>query len=89
MGLIETYTNLKAYDSFDSAAYPLQRSEAIECVQALERRIPKKARIDDAGEKTMSGFCPVCEGHISYIIAGFNPSYKSFCQYCGQRIDWS
>lgn len=89
MGLIETYVNLKAYDSFDIAAYPLQREEASECIQALERKIPKKAKIEAAGEKTISGFCPVCEAELVYIKRGFSPSMKSFCSHCGQRIDWS
>lgn len=89
MGLVETYVNLKAYDTFDIAAYPLQRGEANECIQALERLIPKKARVDAEGEKTVTGFCPVCEAEIHYIKRGFNPSMKGFCPYCGQKIDWS
>lgn len=89
MGLIETYVNLKDYDSYEIKAYPLQRNEANEILQALEKQIPKKARIEARGEKTVSGFCPRCEAETSYVIKGFNPTFKSYCRECGQRIDWS
>ena len=89
MGLVETYVNIKDYDAFEIAAYELQRNEANECVQALEKQIPKKARIEPEPEKTISGFCPSCENPLVYIKRGEYPSMKSFCPGCGQRIDWS
>lgn len=89
MGLIETFTNLKDYDAFEIKSYQLQRSEANECIQALEKQIPRKAKIEAEGEKTISGFCPRCEVPLVYIKAGYNPSMKSFCNKCGQRIDWA
>lgn len=88
MGLIETYVNLKSYDSYDIAAYELQKEEARECVQALEKMIPKKARVDARGEATISGRCPVCETDL-VLVKGYSPTFKSFCRNCGQRLDWS
>lgn len=89
MGLIETYVNIKNYHDYAIAAYRLEESEALEVVQALEKQIPKKAFIDAAGEKTVSGRCPRCEADMVYIIEGHKPSYKNYCRYCGQRVDWS
>ena len=89
MGLIETYRNLSAYDSYEVAAYRLERAEALECIQALEKQIPKKARIEAAGERTISGYCPRCEADQVYIVPKNMPNYKSYCRNCGQRIDWS
>lgn len=89
MGIIETYRNLSDYDSFDVAAYKLEQQEALECIQALEKQIPKKARIEAAGERTISGYCPRCEADQVYIVPKNMPNYKSYCRNCGQRIDWS
>ena len=52
MGLIETYVNIKNYQDYDVAAYKLERSEATEVIQALEKQVPMKARIEAAAEKT-------------------------------------
>lgn len=89
MGLIETYRNLTAYDSYNIAAYRLEYSEAIECIQALDKQIPKKARIEARGERTISGYCPRCESELVYIVPKTLPNYKSYCKDCGQRIDWA
>lgn len=89
MGLIETYVNIKNYQDYEIAAYHLERAEANEVIQALEKQIPKKAKIEAAGEKTISGSCPRCEADMVYIIEGYKPSYKSYCRHCGQRVDWS
>ena len=89
MGLIETYRNLSAYDSFDVAAYKLEQQEALECIQALEKQIPKKARIEAAGERTISGYCPRCEAEQVYIMPKSQVKLTSWCRNCGQKIDWS
>lgn len=89
MGLIETYVNIKSYKDYDIAAYRLERSEALEVIQALDKQVPKKARIEAAGEKTISGICPRCEADLVYIVEGTRPSYKSYCKHCGQRVDFS
>lgn len=47
-------------------------------VDALEKQIPKKPHQE---EFELGEYCPNCE----YIFDGF-PNY---CEYCGQRIDWS
>jgi hypothetical protein len=46
--------------------------------EALEKQIPKKPHQE---EFELGECCPNCE----YIFDGF-PNY---CEYCGQRIDWS
>ena len=89
MGLIECYTNIKNYQDYEIAAYRLERSEANEVIQALEKQIPKKARIEAIGEKTVSGSCPRCEADMVYIVECYKPSYKNYCRHCGQRVDWS
>lgn len=89
MGLIETYRNLSAYDSFEIASYRLERQEALECIQALEKQIPKKARIEAEAERTISGYCPRCEAPLVYIVPKTLPKYLSYCNCCGQRIDWA
>ena len=89
MGLIETYVNLREYNEFEIKAYQLQRNEANECVQALARMVPKKAKIDSIGESTISGRCPSCEHLVIYSKKHDGDSMKSFCRNCGQRIDWS
>ena len=89
MGLVETYVNIKNYSGYEIAAYRLERSEALEVIQALEKQIPKKARIEAAGEKTVSGICPRCEAEMVYIVEGYRPSYKCYCKNCGQRVDFS
>jgi hypothetical protein len=47
-------------------------------VDAFSKQIPKKPRQE---EFELGEYCPNCE----YIFDGF-PNY---CEYCGQRIDWS
>ena len=89
MGLVECYVNIKNYKDYDIAAYRLERSEANEVIQALEKQISKVARIEAVGEKTISGFCPRCEADMVYIIEGYKPSYMNYCRRCGQRVDWS
>ena len=89
MGLMETYVNIKNYEDYEITAYRLERPEALEVIQALEKQIPKKARIEAAGEKTVSGYCPRCEAEMVYIVEGYKPSYKSYCRHCGQRVDFS
>lgn len=89
MGLMETYVNIKNYQDYEIAAYRLERPEALEVIQALEKQIPKKARIEAAGEKTVSGICPRCEAEMVYIVEGYRPSYKCYCKHCGQRVDFS
>ncbi len=88
MGLIETYVNLSQYNDFEIKAYPLQRGEALECVQALERRIPKKVILQADGEKTMSGLCPSCGKEITFIKKSPLLRMMNFCGGCGQRINW-
>lgn len=89
MGLVEVYVNLKDYQAFDIKAYQLQQNEALECIQALEKQITKKPIIEAEGEKTVSGVCPGCGKHLVYIKHGLNPRMKSYCNNCGQHIDWS
>lgn len=89
MGLVETYVNLKDYDSFEIAAYELQRNEARECLKALEKQIPEKARIISSLEKVVSGYCPCCNNRETYFSFGDKPTNKSYCRKCGQLIDWS
>ena len=49
-------------------------------IQALEKQIPKKTK-----ERDCIGFdalvCPVCKGAL-YL-------YESYCDNCGQKLDWS
>ena len=89
MGLIETYVNISSYQEFEIKAYQLQRNEANEVVQALEKQIPKKVRLEAAGDSSMTGTCPRCEHLVVYSRDHDNDSMKSFCRNCGQRIDWS
>ena len=89
MGLIETYVNIKNYQNYEIAAYKLERAEANEVIQALEKQVPMKARIEAAAEKTASGKCPRCEADMLYIVEGSKPSYKNYCRYCGQKVDWN
>lgn len=89
MGLIETYVNIKNYHDYEIAAYRLEAKEAVEVVQALEKQVPKVPRIEAAAEKTASGICPICEKDAYYIVEGIRPTYKSYCRYCGQKLDWS
>ena len=88
MGLIEAYVNIKNYKDYDIEAYHLEKLEAAEVVQALEKQIPKKVRIEAAGTKTISGYCPSCEKDLVYIIQGDRPTFKSHCPVCGQKLDW-
>lgn len=89
MGLIETYVNIKNYKDYEIAAYKLEESEAVEVIQALEKQIPKKAVIEAAGETTVSGRCPRCEAEMVYIVQGYHPTYKNYCRFCGQKVDWN
>ena len=89
MGLIETYVNIKNYHDYEIAAYRLEEKEAVEVVQALEKQIPRKPFYEAAAEKTASGRCPRCEKDVVYVLEGIRPSYKNYCRYCGQKIDWS
>lgn len=89
MGLIESYVNISSYQEFEIKAYQLQRNEANEVVQALEKQIPKKVRLEAAGDSTLSGICPACEHMVIYAPKHDGGSMKSYCRNCGQRIDWS
>ena len=79
MGLLETFYNIRGYNNY--------AKEAIEVVAALERQIPRKAWIEAEGEKTISGFCPMCEHELVYIKTE-RPRYTSYSPQCGQKIDW-
>ncbi len=87
MGLLETYYAIRGYQGYEKEPYQLKKHEAVEVIGALERQIPKKAWIEAEGEKTISGFCPVCERDIVYIKTE-RPRYYSYCPRCGQKIDW-
>lgn len=87
MGLLETYYAIRGYSNFAKEPYQLKKHEAVEVVAALERQIPRKAWIEAEGEKTISGFCPVCEKDLVYIKTE-RPRYASYCPQCGQKIDW-
>lgn len=55
------------------------------CIEALEKRIQKKARIvmsgsDDEGPCEGIWVCPVCNEEIHDL--------QKFCHECGQALDW-
>lgn len=47
-----------------------------ELIELIERDTPKKVYSTDYH------YCPNCDTH--YLI-----KYQNFCDYCGQRLDWS
>lgn len=87
MGLLETYYNIRDYQEYASKPYNLKKHEAVEVIGALERQLPKKAVIEAEGEKTISGFCPICEKDLVYIKTE-RPRYFSYCPRCGQKVAW-
>lgn len=88
MGFIETYVNLRNYDCFDVKAYQLQRDEANNCLEALQRMMPKKAIDISEGSATSSGLCPSCGKELIYVSKNDNANKRNFCRYCGQCVDW-
>lgn len=73
-------------------------AEALEAaIQALEKRIPKKPNktIDSSwGIKKEVHTCPVCDCDLTevYFIAPQESEIKekiTYCEACGQAIDWS
>lgn len=87
MGLLETYWSIRDYQDYETAPYQLKKNEAIEILAALRRQMPRKAIIEAAAEKTVSGICPVCERDL-VLIRTQNPRYMTYCPDCGQKIDW-
>lgn len=63
---------------------PIDSKEATKCiVEALEKQIPKKPiAIDVGGQHEL--ICPNCErNHVAWRGIMY-----SYCNICGQRIDW-
>lgn len=86
MGLKEIVANLKQYNEYEIKAYQLQRNEAAECLQALEKQMAQKPYNVERARVTISGFCPGCHKENHYIV---RPVMRSWCPYCGQKIDWN
>ena len=77
---------------------PQKRAEALDvAIQALEKQIPKKPNkaIDSSwGVKKEAHTCPVCDYYLTevhFIAPQKIESNKkiTYCETCGQAIDWS
>lgn len=88
MGLTETYVNIKNYKHYDIRAYHLEESEALYCIGALEKQMPKKPIEASHGTVTSSGVCPSCGKMIMYIHNEDCANMRNYCRNCGQKIDW-
>ena len=83
--LIESGIELGAGDFVDFEALKI-------AVVALDKQIPKKPNIGvdrTWGTPTKEAICPACDyalGHWEFIGGGENITY---CEHCGQAIDWS
>ena len=47
-------------------------------IKALEKQIPKKPKTNDS---YIMYICPCCNNFIKLC--------KNYCEYCGQKLDWS
>ena len=47
-------------------------------IEALEKQIPQKPKMDDT---YVIYICPCCNNFIKLC--------KNYCEYCGQKLDWS
>ena len=57
----------------------LDYKEALQIsVKALEKQIPQKPKTDD---RYVIYICPCCNNLIKLC--------KNYCEYCGQKLDWS
>ena len=77
---------------------PQKRADALEmAIQALEKQIPKKPNktIDSSwGTQKEAHTCPVCDYYLTevhFIAPQKIESNKkiTYCEICGQAIDWS
>ena len=86
MTAIEAIRNIEIAIAEVEWEYPMQYAEAFDvAIEALEKQIPKKPKLVNE-DYTMDGIwvkdfeCPSCG----------NPYVDdSYCQTCGQRLDWS
>lgn len=49
-------------------------------VEALQKQVPMKPKKEDCGFMVRES-CPVCDESFDCVV--------KFCDYCGQRIEWS
>lgn len=62
--------------------------EAIEiAIKQLGKEIPKKVEIEKHGCEEVY-VCPNCEQFLRYVYAD-EEQYFSFCDECGQSLDWN
>ncbi|MGN0557865.1 MAG: hypothetical protein ACI4IS_00240 [Acutalibacteraceae bacterium] len=59
-------------------------------ISALEKQIPKKP-LDICTPVVTWGLCPTCKGELNKLGRTPNRVFiqQSFCQDCGQALDWS
>ena len=90
MDLKDIYLHLKNFVTYadQQEALELPKEEARTILQFTERQLVKRAKIEAAGEKTISGYCPTCGEDLVYIKYGYRPTMRSYCKYCGQHILW-
>lgn len=74
----EMKTRLADYEDID--LMPEEISEM------KERQTPKKPVLGGDSEEYPEVLCPVCENFLKY--AGDDGCYGSYCDSCGQAIDW-
>lgn len=81
---------------FDSATCNLVEDALCMAIEALEKQIPKPVEFVTDYTWAIGNeqpICPVCESDVSKIV--FFPVDEveakdvSYCEFCGQAIDWS
>lgn len=90
--------NEKAIESLKKIRSVLVAEDMVEAVDkginALEHLIPMKPNWGTDrtwGVKKKQPYCPKCEYYITrfYFIGGGKGDRVSYCETCGQAIDWS
>lgn len=69
----------------DDAGYYLQLEHEKRVLKALEKRIPKKVKVEQFNRYNIY-YCPTCDGCIGDSLGHIG---DGFCSSCGQAIDWS
>lgn len=82
MTLNERMTASEAIQDIQEHVKPVCGGKSLDmAVEALEKQIPKKPDYEDYDAK-----CPVCGHEFENNVNDWGCSY---CQGCGQKLDWS
>ena len=82
----EAITTLELAISEVEWNYPLDISVALEtAMEALKKQIPKVAEHEDR----VWSICPCCGGSVCNDTEHAVNKEVSYCEHCGQALDWS